>query len=244
MRYLSLFEEFKLKKAKKISKHLKSGRGGAKEVIKRLDHKTNKIKPSRAKSLLGDIMKPLMKRFGLKSDVKYINCGAIGMAFSVGDDKVIKLTSSRSEATIAKNVVGKKIPNCVNYYDVVYIKKYNIYGILMDRAEILDKHTKKIVDILSASIEADGFNPWSLDELIDHVDDNEWGKVGNLPDDYLDEILSDFNEMVESLIEHGVSTMDVHSGNVGYFKGKMVHFDMMGESTDEDVSKIHTFHVY
>ena len=62
MNHLSIFEEFKIKKAKKIYKHLNKERGGVKAVLSEVQDDIN---------VLEDIMKYVVKRFGLKSNVKY-----------------------------------------------------------------------------------------------------------------------------------------------------------------------------
>ena len=68
-----------------------------------------------------------------------MNAGAFGMAFIADGDKIIKLTSNRDEAAEVKGLIDKKVPGCIEYYDIVYSKKFDIWAILMQRTESLTK---------------------------------------------------------------------------------------------------------
>lgn len=225
MKYLLLFEELKIGKTKKIYKHIDKGRGGAVAVLKGYDSYTGDEDHI---DVLGDIFKKLVKRFKLNSKVKYLNSGAFGMAFDVGDDKVIKLTSNRGEAIIAKGMLGKNIPHCVNYYDVVFIKKYGVYAILMDRAEMFEKKAKEVVEVLT-NLNIGQCNLKRVKRDLGHT---------TLSDNEVSKVIADYVKMYKSLTKSKVSLDDLHSDNMGYLKSKMVHFDMMGSSSYQDISKI------
>jgi len=231
MKYLLLFEELKIKKTKKIFRHLDDGKGGAEAILGTIDD-TNDITAGEGGTddtigFLGDILKRLVKRFGLKTKVKYIDSGSFGMAFGVGDNKVIKLTSNKGEAMIAKDMLGKKIPHCVNYYDVVVVKGYGVYAILMDRAEMFDSDTEEVVDTM-------------VDMNISQCTLKEVKKRSgsDLGDNKIKKIVDDYIKMYKALTKNKVSLQDLHTGNMGYLDGKMVHFDMMGSSSYRDISKI------
>jgi len=231
MKYLLLFEELKIKKTKKIYKHLDDGRGGAEAILGIIDD-SNDITGGDGGSdgtigFLGDILKRLIKRFGLKTKVKYINSGSFGMAFGVDNNKVIKLTSNDGEAMIAKNMQGKNIPHCVNYYDVVLIKGYGVYAILMDRAEMFDKETEAVVDVMT-----------DMNIAQCTVKEVKRRSGSSLNDKKIKKIVDDYVKMYKALTKNKVSLQDLHTGNMGYLDGKMVHFDMMGSSSSRDISKI------
>lgn len=227
MRYLNLFEEFKIKKTKKIYKHLDKGKGGVERILGNISDDTYlpDIDDEHI-DLLGIVLKSVTKRFGLKSNIKYINSGTFGMAFVVGDNRIIKLTSNKSEAMTAKSLIGRKIPHCVNYYDIVYIKRYNIYAILMDKAEKLSPDEKKVVSKLSDSA------------ILMNDFDKLKKKFSDISDSKLKRIYNDFRDMYKSLKDNRVSIQDLHEGNVGYIKDKMVHFDIMGDTKKKDIEKI------
>jgi len=231
MKYLLLFEELKIKKTKKIYKHLDSGKGGTYAILNTIDDFNDMTGSGGGNDdiigFLGEILKNLVKRFGLKTKVKYINSGSFGMAFGVGSNKVIKLTSEKGEALIAKNMLGKNIPNCVNYYDVVLVKGYGVYAILMDRAEMFDEATEKIVDKMTNM----NIAQCTLKEVKRRTNTE-------LNDKKVQKIVDDYVKMYKSLTKSKVSIQDLHTGNMGYLDGKMVHFDMMGDSSYRDISKI------
>jgi hypothetical protein len=236
MKHLTIFEEFKIKKTKKIHKHLDKERGGVEKIVGNITDKSS----SYPIDILGDVLKSVTKRFGLKSKVKYMNSGSFGMAFVVGDDKIVKLTSSKSEAMVAKFLVGKKIDHCVNYYDIVYIKEYSIYAILMDRAEKLSEKEKYVVSLLSGS--AIYMN--DLHRLEKKVRKDDFEIMGNnknhkpISESKLKRVYDDFREMYISLKKNKISITDLHENNIGYVNNKMVHFDIMGDTKKKDITKI------
>lgn len=238
MRHLNIFEEFKFKK-KKVLKHLDKEKGGVEKILGNITAMMPKEKDSTI-DVLGDILKFITKRFGLKGKVKYMNSGLFGMAFVVGDDKVIKLTSSSSEAAIAMRLMKvKKIPHCIKYYDVVFIKKYDVYAILMDKVEKLSREEKKAINILVDSEFILNNDPLFIRRA---------RKKGiNLTDDELMIIFDDYCALYFSLKRNNVSTMDLHSGNIGYIESKLygslrrhlVHFDIMDNADlRKDIKKI------
>jgi hypothetical protein len=252
MKYLNLFEEFKIRKLQKVSRQIGADEhSGIKEVVKKFKKPHNPI--------LEDIIESLVDKFKLKGKVKYLNSGSFGMAFAI-DDKVIKLTSSKSEALVAKKLIPEKIPHCINYYNVVYMKRYRIYAILMDRADKLTRNEKIVIDIL-CNLGGDfgknalgGFGKYSKKNNAHTLGDvnlkeeiqlyqRETGKKVNISDKEIKKIFNDYIKMRISLENNGISTQDIHEGNVGYFKGKMVHFDIMDDSKNKDIDKISKFKV-
>ncbi len=225
---IKIFEEFKVKRYKRISNQ--SSRGGVRDVMYAMHHNKEK-----AFDLLQDTLDKVRKRFKIGNKAKYINAGAFGMAFEVSNNRVIKLTSSEDEAGIVIKNIGKKVPNCVNYYDIVYIKKYEIYAILMDMAELPDGKCKNVFEELM-NIFNSGRKISTSEKNLKRI----LKRLGrsDVSDKYLIEIINDFNEMIKSLKKHNIPTNDLHSDNFGYLNGKMVHFDMLGYTTNKDVKKI------
>ncbi len=252
MKYLSLFEEFKIKKSKRIHKHFghmdKTGSTVVAKKIEGEDYENSKL------DLLGDVMKSLTKRFKLKSNVKYIDSGSFGMAF-VSGNKVIKLTSSKSEANVAYKLIGKKTPHCVHYYDIVFIERYGIYAILMDKAEHLTKMEIDIVEILldfGSSIAwkpaKDMFKDLKVMIKQKSIPNGDYGlskdsrsrfkSVLKVPDGKLKKIFNDYVDMYKALLANNISISDLHGANIGYLDGKMVHYDIMDRSNGRDIKKI------
>lgn len=219
MKFVKLFEEYKISKSKKIFKH--KDKGGVSSTIGEL---TNK----KTTNALEDIIESLVKRFNIKGKVKYINSGTFGMAFVI-KDKVIKLTSNKSEANIAKGLIGENIPNCVKYYDIIYLSDYKIWAILMDKAEKLSKQEKSVVEILTSSF---AYTLSDFNKVKDKMSDIK------ISDDKLKKLWEDYMQMYSSLNDNNISLNDLHEDNIGYLNGTMVHFDIMGGSSTDVVGKI------
>jgi hypothetical protein len=105
----------------------------------------------------------------------------------------------------------------------------------MDLAELPDKKLKQVVDELIRIFGYGGkisTSEKSLKGILKRLDRSD------VSDKYLVKIINDFNEMTKSLNKHNIPTSDLHSDNFGYLKGKMVHFDMLGYTTNKEVRKI------
>jgi len=234
MNYLQTFERFEgVKKTKKIKKHWRSDRGGVSSVMGSIVNKD---------ANLNDLMKKLVKRFKIEK-VKYMNAGAFGMAFIADGDKIIKLTSNRDEAAEVKGLIDKKVPGCIEYYDIVYSKKFDIWAILMQKCENLSKKEEKIFSLL-------------FEEGLDNFDEDDLDRGQNFSKDRINDIASELRlskeelmsfirelvELKDKLESNDISIGDLHTGNMGRLDDELVHFDIMAGFTGENelnkISKI------
>lgn len=215
MNYLKTFEAFKsVKKTGKIIRHWRKGRGGVTSVMGNISDKD---------ANLNDLMEKLVKRFNVEK-VKYMNAGAFGMAFIADGDKIIKLTSNRSEAAEVKSLIGKEMPGCVEYYDIVYSKKFDIWAILMQKSESLTKKEEKIFSFLF------GYNVELIDK--DRINDIRKEMSGiTITKSELRSYVEEIVNLKNKLESNEISTHDLHVGNMGRVDGELVHFDIMSEYT-------------
>jgi len=152
MKFIKTYEKYGIENPKRIKKHVNQG-GGALDIFRRMAdtyYNIGKKEFNTGLSVYKDILIELKRIFKKKVDVdtiKYLNNGSYGMAFDAGD-KVIKITTDATEAEIAEKLIKKKYKNCVRYYEVVHIPTYDIYAILMDKAETLNKKEIAIIDLL------------------------------------------------------------------------------------------------
>lgn len=226
MLYLQTFEAFKLKKKKKIKRDYRKGSGGTTAIMNNIIGEDGS---------LPDLLEKLCKRFNVKK-VKYKACGVFGMAFLADDNKVIKLTSSKAEASDVNQLIGKEIPGCVNYFDIVYSKKFDIYCILMERVEVLKGKEKKMISEIIDTIYT--YPNYSDKEVIESAAMDEYGNPQFSPDK-LKIYLTELKQLESKLKSAGVSVDDIHSDNLGRRNGELVHFDVMSETTrQEDIEKI------
>jgi len=219
MNYIKIFEKFK--KEKRIYKHLDKGKEGISEISKKIEPRYVEIRnPIKT---LKNVVDDIKNRMGLKKEIKYLDSGMWGMAFKVGR-KVIKLTSNREEVGVAKKLIGKKIPNVVNYYELIKIEEYGIWAILMDFAEPLSKREQSIIQKIESCLD--------IDELIEEIEGTDIKKSE------AKKIWREYKDLEESLENSGISTADMHWGNIGRIGDKLVHFDIMPETGKEEVSKL------
>ena len=235
MNYLKTFESFKsVKKTGKIKKHWRSGRGGVTTVMGSISDKD---------ANLNDLMEKLVKRFNVEK-VKYMNAGAFGMAFIADDNKIIKLTSSADEAAEVKGLIGKIIPGCVEYYDIVYSKKFDIWAILMQKSESLTKKEEKIFRLLIEYpfTDIENINPTFDNLTLKKLHNRCNSKIGNISKSELKSYINEYVELHHKLEKNEISTQDLHTGNMGRLDGELVHFDIMSGYTGENelnkISKI------
>lgn len=262
MKHIILFEEFNIKKLKKVKKNLGEDQGGTRRIVRLLNdgdvEKVDINKPSLAKASkelkksipsLESLMKMLKDRYKKKNlgidQIKFFDSGTYGMAF-VSNDKIIKLTSQENEAEIAKKLLDKKMKGCVNYYDVVYIKTYGIFALLMDKAEKLtDDDISGIDFILDNDLALDcerEFGDCRYDKRTNRyrftreiLQKMKYAEVSRID---VERMIPEVIELKNKLKKSNVPTEDLHWGNIGRLKGKLVHYDIMGTSDENAISKI------
>ena len=225
MLHIQTFEAFEFKKKRKIKKHIKDERGGVVNIMSRISDKK--------KGNLPELLENVSKRFDVKI-IKYQNCGAFGMAFIADNNKVIKLTSEKSEAANVKALIGKRVPGCLDYYDIVYSRKYDIYCILMERVQILSKKEELLYNAV-----LDAFDYVTKPREIYYVNFVLDALDGEFTRDEIKKAVNLVTDLKRKLQSAGVDTRDLHTGNMGWRGKELVHFDIMSDATkQDDIDKI------
>lgn len=223
---IATFEKFK--NAGKVHDDINAGKEGISSISGRIPNSD----PDPIKKLK-KIVRKICDLFGFNSGAEYLNSGSYGMAFIVDKNKVIKLTSSKEEARIAKGLLGQNIPNMVRYYRIKRIKEYEIWAILMDRARGFNKEELPIMNIMDKYIYGKKILEDDVEEMRIEI------KNENLFMDIFEKLLKDYNKMCKNLNKNRISTQDLHLGNIGYIGNDMVHFDIMGETSTEEISRLY-----
>ena len=150
-----------------------------KDVTSGTERGITKIKTGLSGNSINDIVNDLVDKFGIKK-IKYAGRGYYGMAFLVDNNKILKLTQDQDEIKGIEKIVGKEIPGIVNYYGYEFYPKYNIYGILMDKANPIPKVEKDIYTTMfymganySDSDFWDDYDDEFLDNLVDRLESPE-----------------------------------------------------------------------
>lgn len=174
---------------------------------------------------LKDVAEFYANKLGTKIE-EYVGGGIFGEAFLTLDDKVIKITTSKEEASTAYNLIGKKIPHIADYYYVHKIKngKRELYGILMeslfhdDDLSYLFYEMKNVLNML----EADDVEDIDLDDLDKLIES------GIDIDDEVIAFIEEYKEIKRVIRNNGINNTDYSPYNMGYKKnGQLAIFDMM-----------------
>jgi|GEM_PF-6231627 len=97
----------------------------------------------------------LLAYFGIKK-AKYINSGTYGSAFNLGDGRVLKITTDKSEARNAYYLTKHPNDRFVRYYNVYKLicNEYeeDIFVILMEKLDLLNKIEDEIFYFLKSQV--------------------------------------------------------------------------------------------
>lgn len=173
-------------------------------------------------------------------NLKYLKSGEYGDAYNIGNDKILKLTTDRSEALESQKIKGKfnkHLADIYNVYEVNYtIAGVNkkIYAILLEYLDVdKDKFTNYIKNI------NEYFREKTDTIILDIIDDYHFNRnvYNNEYKEHVEEFLElnneesrfleDFLNIIDELKKNNMNTADyVNMGNLGYKKnGKLGYFD-------------------
>jgi hypothetical protein len=152
-------------------------------------------------------------------ELSYLGRGDFGKAYSIGDGRVLKKTSSKSEFNLAKEMENKNIPILNNAFAKIY-KTDIINGEMLIILEELqeDSHIEDLYYELNEYLEEQGFTIQYLDNL-----DTDEIEISDELQSFMDDI-DDINRAYRYL---GIEASDIKTENLGYSKdGKLKAFDI------------------
>jgi len=184
------------------------------------------------------LARKIAKKIGAKKIAPAEN-GNYGYAFLTDDNRVIKITSDKSELVAANKIKGKRNKHIVDVYDSYKIKNKDIYVLVVERVDRDDRFDDLEYDLNNFFLSPNGIDGeygdyfTFLEELdrpgiIDNRDINYIRKKitnSELNKDYL----WFFNQMLELIAEirtFGITTYDYGANNVGMKKGNIALFDL------------------
>lgn len=151
-------------------------------------------------------------------ELNYLGKGDFGEAYSIGDGRVLKTTSSKNEFNLAKQIEGKDIPVLDSFAkiyktDVVDGRMFIILEELEDDSNIEDLYYE-----LSYFLDEKGLPI----QYIHHLDTDEI-EISDELKSFIDDV-DDINRAYRYL---GVEASDIKPENMGYSKdGKLKAFDI------------------
>jgi hypothetical protein len=151
-------------------------------------------------------------------ELNYLGSGDFGEAYSVGDGRVLKKTSSKNEFNLAKQMEGKEIP-VLDAFAKIY-KTDIINGQMLIILEELeeDSHIEDLYYELQNYLDEQGLPI----QYIDHLDTDEIEMS-----DELQSFMNDLDDIIRAYRYLGIEASDIRPENMGYSKeGKLKAFDI------------------
>ena len=150
--------------------------------------------------------------------LNYLGSGEFGKAYSIGDGRILKNTSSKNEFNLAKQMEGKDIP-VLNSFAKIY--KTDIINnqmlIILEELEE-DSHIEDLYYELQNYLEEQGLSI----QYIHHLDTDEM-EIS----DELQSFMNDLDGIIRAYRYLGVQAPDITPENMGYSKdGKLKAFDI------------------
>lgn len=185
----------------------------------------------------------IAKQLGYGS-TKYVGSGNFGLVYDVGDGKLLKITTDRSEAINANKLRQKPMTkHIINYYDVRRIKnpkdeKY--YSIVMDKVSPLNSDYSFYSGIFKIFLNPDISDKDTFDYVFDYLEryksEEEFDKLLSF---YKTKLQPQRQSILKEFKKYGVPVLDAHSNNVGFdIDGNFVFFDIGLQSMRGSMGKI------
>jgi len=151
-------------------------------------------------------------------DLSYLGSGDFGEAYSIGDGRVLKKTSSKNEFNLAKQMEGKDIPvlnSIAKIYKTDIINNQML--IILEELEE-DSHIEDLYYELQNYLDEQGLPI----QYIDNLDTDEM-EIS----DELQSFMNDLDDIIRAYRYLGVEASDIRPENMGYSKdGKLKAFDI------------------
>lgn len=148
---------------------------------------------------------------------RHIGKGAMGHAYDIGEDKVLKITVDADEATAAEHIKKHDFLNVYKVYDVFQFDHLGYYGILQDKYDHKLKDNMKLYNFHGGSTTGDAydliFKPLSNNEITREEAEKAVEEFAKGDKDLIHYGLGLVNG-VEELKKAGVTDADTHTGNV------------------------------
>jgi hypothetical protein len=148
-------------------------------------------------------------------NLSYLGRGDFGEAYSIGDGRVLKITTSKNEFELAKQIESKNIPGFATIYktDIVGNKKLIILEELEQDSEIEDLFWE-----LMGYLDEQGLPIQYLDHL-----DLEPIEISNRLKSFIDGL----DRITRSYRNLGIEASDIQPDNLGYSSsGELKAFDI------------------
>lgn len=151
-------------------------------------------------------------------ELSYLGSGDFGEAYSIGDDRVLKKTSSKNEFNLAKQMEGKEIPVLDAFAKIYKTDIINSQMLIILEELEEDSHVEDLYYELQNYLDEQGLPI----QYIDHLDTDEIEMS-----DELQSFMNDLDDIIRAYRYLGIEASDIRPENMGYSKeGKLKAFDI------------------
>ena len=153
--------------------------------------------------------------------VSYLGEGDFGTAYSIGNNKVLKITTSKREFEIARDLVGKDIPAFAKVYLAEPFTSFE-YKIILEEVNIeadIDYCFYEVLDLLrKQGLDLQYLCCFDIDEYEEEFEE--------IPDD-IKAFIAELEEVVRCYKHLGLQRFDIHADNLGRgIDGTLKAFDL------------------
>lgn len=152
-------------------------------------------------------------------ELSYLGKGDFGTAYSIGDGRVLKITSSKNEFEIAKSLVGKyNVPALDGIVDFYVAETVDGEGMIIMEELDEDSSIEDLFYELHNYLDEQGLPIQYLDNLdIDELDLS----------DEMHDFINDLDDIIRGYRYIGIEASDIKPDNMGRDKnGKLKAFDI------------------
>lgn len=168
---------------------------------------------------MGKTMKEVIEnRF---PNAKMIGAGAKGIAYDIGNNKILKLLSNRPEIITAAKLKTMNLDRFVKIYDIVNIGKQNkedgniisLWGVITEKVETLNEDEKQFLDqILHNEIEIVKDDVAIIEKIYSYEPTVDFYDLS----DYNQHLVLEIISLLNFLMRHKITPIDIHPENVGW----------------------------
>lgn len=173
-------------------------------------------------------------------DLNWLGSGDFGSAYSMGNGKVLKVTTSDTEFAIAKDIQNGNYSSFAKVYDTQLIDGNKL--IILEELEI-DSDVEDLWYEMESILDSQGLPP----SYVGNIDLDEWKDQGNDVSDELEQFINDMYGIAYDYRRLGISAPDMRPENIGVasdgtykafdIEDKSGQFTSMIESSDGESTK-------
>jgi hypothetical protein len=194
-----------------------------------------RLKPFRpygvkAINVSGIELNDICQKLKINEKASFISSGSFGNAYSIGDDRVLKITSDKREAKTAWDLIKANNPSIVKYSGVwrYQLRDGMAWVVLMEKVEPLQSYIKNnlfrdryMVELTDDALDLAYFN-WNEISHAEFISEIEKKWILNGSGKKIVNCIWDCYKSLKSF-----SILDFHKGNLGFTKdGRLVLFDV------------------